>query len=38
MFVLPMDSSLIFFGLMHVTFNVQNNLYRLVDTPNQMRT
>jgi len=30
-------SSLIFLGLMDVTFNIQNNLYRLIGTSGQMK-
>ena len=37
LFALLTASSLIFLGLMDVTFNIQNNLYRLVGTSGQMR-
>jgi hypothetical protein len=37
LFALIAGSSLIFLGLMDVTFNVQNNLYRLVGTSSQMK-
>lgn len=37
LFALVTAASLIFLGLMDVTFNVQNNLYRLVGTSNQMK-
>jgi len=36
-FALLTASSLIFLGLMDVTFNIQNNLYRLVGTSGQMK-
>lgn len=36
-FALIAGSSLIFLGFMDVTFNIQNNLYRLVGTSNQMK-
>jgi hypothetical protein len=37
LFALLAASSLIFLGLMDVTFNIQNKLYRLVRTSTQMR-
>jgi len=37
LFALLAASSLIFLGLMDVTFNLQNSLYRLVSTSGQMR-
>lgn len=37
LFALLTASSLIFLGLMDVTFNIQNNLYRLVGTSSQMK-
>ena len=37
LFVLITASSLIFLGLMDVTFNIQNNLYRLVTASSQMK-
>jgi hypothetical protein len=37
LFALLAASSLIFLGLMDVTFNIQNKLYRLVATSGQMR-
>ena len=37
LFALLAGSSLIFLGLMDVTFNVQNKLYRLVATSGQMK-
>ena len=37
LFALIAAASLIFLGLMDVTFNIQNNLYRLVGTSNQMK-
>lgn len=36
-FTLITASSLIFLGLMDVTFNIQNNLYRLIGTSGQMK-
>ncbi len=36
-FTLIASSSLIFLGLMDVTFNIQNNLYRLIGTSGQMK-
>jgi hypothetical protein len=36
-FALLAAASLIFLGLMDVTFNIQNNLYRLVATSSQMK-
>jgi hypothetical protein len=36
-FALIAAASLIFLGLMDVTFNIQNNLYHLVGTSNQMK-
>ena len=37
LFALLAASSLIFLGLMDVTFNIQNNLYRLVGDSSQMK-
>jgi len=37
LFALIAAASLIFLGLMDVTFNIQNNLYRLVGTSSQMK-
>ena len=37
LFALIAASSLIFLGLMDVTFNIQNNLYRFVGTSGQMK-
>ena len=37
LFALIAGSSMIFLGLMDVTFNLQNNLYRLVGTSSQMK-
>jgi hypothetical protein len=37
LFALLAAASLIFLGLMDVAFNIQNNLYRLVGTSNQMK-
>lgn len=37
LFTLITASSLIFLGLMDVTFNIQNNLYRLIGTSGQMK-
>ena len=37
LFALLAASSLIFLGLMDVTFNIQNRLYRLVTTSSQMK-
>jgi hypothetical protein len=37
LFALLTASSLIFLGLVDVTFNIQNNLYRLVATSGQMK-
>jgi hypothetical protein len=36
-FALLTASSLIFLGLMDITFNIQNNLYRLVATSGEMK-
>ena len=37
LFTLLAASSLIFLALMDITFNIQNNLYRLVTTSSEMR-
>ena len=37
LFTLLAASSLIFLGLMDITFNIQNNLYRLVTTSSEMK-
>jgi hypothetical protein len=37
LFSLIAGSSMIFLGLMDITFNVQNNLYRLASTNSQMK-
>ena len=37
LFALIAAASMIFLGLMDVTFNIQNNLYRLAGTSNQMK-
>lgn len=37
LFALLAAASLIFLGLMDVAFNIQNNLYRLIGTSNQMK-
>jgi len=37
LFTLLAASSLIFLGLMDITFNIQNNLYRLVTTSGEMK-
>jgi hypothetical protein len=37
LFAVIAASSLIFLGLMDVTFNIQNNLYRLIGKSSQMR-
>ena len=37
LFAIIAAASLIFLGLMDITFNIQNDLYRLVGTSNQMK-